>query len=291
MSIPAARSAARRYDRRRVTARQEPKQQGVNTNESRKGPEDHGDAAAAERSDTPAPRIRATRASSPIRIVLVEDHAILREGLRALLELESDLEVVGEADEVNGALEAIERLQPHLCITDLALPGRSGIALISELCRLKSSVRMLVLTAHNTEEYIRAALNAGAHGYVLKDSGRADLLQAIHVVVSGGQYLCPSVSARVVSGFINGGESRSATSPEQLVTLREKQVLTRIALGHSNKLIARDLGLSVKTVEKHRSNLMRKLTLHNAAGITLFALRHGFIEAGGQAILREKAAI
>ncbi len=126
---------------------------------------------------------------------------------------------------------------------------------------------------------------------MLKDSGRADLLQAIRVVVSGGQYLCASVSARIVSGFVHGPAPKGAPSPESLVTFREKQVLTRIAMGHSNKLIARDLGLSVKTVEKHRSNLMRKLTLHNAAAVTLFALRHGFIEATGRDPLRSEAVV
>lgn len=226
-----------------------------------------------------------------VRILLVEDHVILREGLRALLELEPDLRIVGEACDVGDALRATETLQPRLVITDLALSGRSGIQFISELRRQNSAVRVLVLTAHNTEEYIRAALNAGAHGYVLKDSGRADLLHAIRVVVRGGQYLCASVSARIVSGFVNGGDPKAAVAPETLVTLREKQVLTRIALGHSNKLIARDLRLSVKTVEKHRSNLMRKLTLHNAAAVTLFALRHGFIEATGAQPQRSVSAV
>ena len=226
-----------------------------------------------------------------IRILLVEDHAILREGLCALLEMEPDLKVVGDAADVDSALAAMERLQPQLVITDLALAGRSGITVINELRSRNVGARVLVLTAHNTEEYIRAALNAGAHGYVLKDSGRADLLQAIRVVVNGGQYLCASVSARVVSGFVHGAEPRPAGSPQSLMTLREKQVLTQIALGHPNKIIARDLGLSVKTVEKHRSNLMRKLTLHNAAAVTLFALRHGFIEATGGDAHRAKAAI
>jgi len=246
---------------------------------------------AAELAESASAIARSESEETRIRILLVEDHAILREGLRALLELEPDFKVVGEAADVDGGLAEIERLKPQLVISDLALTGRSGIALISALRSQQSRARVLVLTAHNTEEYIRAALNAGAHGYVLKDSGRADLLQAIRVVVRGGQFLCPSVSARVVSGFVNGGDTGAMASPEQLVTLREKQVLTRIALGHSNKLIARDLGLSVKTVEKHRSNLMRKLTLHNAAAITLFALRHGFIEASGGEPLREKAAV
>jgi len=224
----------------------------------------------------PAPAVQSTPA---IRILLVEDHAILREGLRALLEIESDLAVIGDVSGTEAALEAFERLQPDLVMTDLALAGHSGIDLIAELRKRRPATHVLVLTAHNTEEYIRAALNAGAQGYVLKDSGRADLLQAIRTVVGGGQYLCASVAAKVVSGFVSGREPRRNSSPESLMTGRERQVLTRIALGQSNKVIARDLELSVKTVEKHRSNLMRKLTLHNAAAVTLFALRNGFIDA------------
>jgi DNA-binding NarL/FixJ family response regulator len=214
-----------------------------------------------------------------IRVLLVEDHAILREGLRALLEIEPDISVVGDCADADAALAACDRLQPDLVMTDLALSGHSGIELIAELRKRYEKRPVLVLTAHNTEEYIRAALNAGAKGYVLKDSGRAELLQAIRTVVCGGQYLCASVVSKVVTGFVSGREPGPAPSPESLVTGRERQVLTRIALGQSNKLIARDLGLSVKTVEKHRANLMRKLTLHNAAAITLFALRHGFIDA------------
>jgi DNA-binding NarL/FixJ family response regulator len=214
------------------------------------------------------------------RLLLVEDHVILREGLCALLDLESDFMIAGDAGDVGEALAAVERLQPNLVITDIALPGRSGIELIRELRARFPETRVLVLTAHNTDEYIRAALNAGAHGYVLKDAGRADLLHAIRTVVAGQQYLCAPVAARIVSGFVSGNDPKRGASPSDLVTCRERQVLTRIALGQSNKIIARDLGLSVKTVEKHRSNLMRKLTLHNTAAVTLFALRHGFIEAG-----------
>jgi DNA-binding NarL/FixJ family response regulator len=223
----------------------------------------------------------AAAASPKTRILLVEDHVILRDGLRALLELEPDLEVVGSVGNVPAALVAVRDLKPQLVLTDIALPGRSGIELIGDLCALEPAMRILVLTAHSTEEYIRAALNAGTHGYVLKDSGRADLLRAIRAVVTGRQYLCATVAAKVVCGFVNASEPKRSASPEELVTGRERQVLTRIASGQSNKLIARELGLSVKTVEKHRANLMRKLTLHNAAAVTLYALRHGFIEAGG----------
>jgi DNA-binding NarL/FixJ family response regulator len=218
-------------------------------------------------------------ARSKTRIVLVEDHAILRDGLRALLDFESDLTVVGAVGDGAAALRAVNDLHPDLVIADVSLPDRSGIALIGELLSLHPALRLLVLTAHGTEEYIRAALNAGAHGYVLKDSGRNDLILAIRAVVAGRQYLCSSVAAKVVSGFVSGFAPKRTIPVEELVTGRERQVLTRIALGQSNKLIARDLGLSVKTVEKHRANLMRKLTLHNAAAVTLFALRHGFIEA------------
>ena len=217
---------------------------------------------------------------SKTRIVLVEDHAILRDGLRALLELESDLAVVGSVGDAAAAVALVRELKPQLIISDVALPGRTGIALIGELLALNPDSRLLVLTAHGAEEYIRAALNAGAHGYVLKDSGREDLIRAVRAVVSGRQFLCASVAAKVVSGFVSGLAPKRALATEGLVTGRERQVLTRIALGQSNKSIARELGLSVKTIEKHRANLMRKLTLHNTAAVTLYALRHGFIDAG-----------
>jgi DNA-binding NarL/FixJ family response regulator len=218
---------------------------------------------------------------SKIRILLVESHAILRDGLRALLDLEGDMIVVGSVGDGCSALSAVGELKPRLVICDLALPDRSGVLVIADLLALNPDLGVVVLTAHGTEEYIRGALNAGAQGYVLKDSGRADLLRAIRSVVNGKQYLCTSVAVKVVSGFVNGFGSKRPPPTEDLVTGRERQVLTRVALGQSNKLIARELGLSVKTVEKHRANLMRKLTLHNAAAVTLFALRHGFIEAGG----------
>lgn len=213
------------------------------------------------------------------RIVVVEDHAILREGLRALLELEPDLHIAGEASNGIDAVPVVESLKPTMLITDIALPRRSGIELIGCLRQMRLELKILVLTAHSSEEYIRAALNAGADGYVLKDASRADLLQAIRAVLEGQTYLCSSVTAKVVSGYLRPKSSNPEVVTVEQVTGREREVLTRVALGQSNKVIARSLGVSIKTVEKHRANLMRKLTLHNTAAVTRFAIRHGMVTA------------
>jgi DNA-binding NarL/FixJ family response regulator len=209
------------------------------------------------------------------RIVLVEDHAILREGLKALIEIETDFEIAGDFGSVEESLVGIRQLQPDLVLTDLALPGSSGFELLAQINNVAPRARKLVLTAHNSEEYIRAALNAGADGYVLKDANRAELMLAIRAVAAGQQFLCKSIASKILSGYLSGGEPRRHAANAQSITGREREVLTRIALGESNKIIARALELSVKTIEKHRSNLMRKLHLHNAAAITMFAVRNG----------------
>jgi DNA-binding NarL/FixJ family response regulator len=215
-----------------------------------------------------------------IRVVLIEDHSILREGLKALIEIESDLEIIAEFGSVEASLAAIGELQPDLVVTDLALPGRSGIELLGEVARLSPKSRKLVLTAHDGEDYVRAALNAGADGYVLKDANSAELMLAIRTVSNGEQYLCKAVANKIVSGYLLGDRRRLGAAEPPSITGREREVLTRIALGDSNKIIARDLGLSPKTIEKHRSNLMRKLQLRNAAAITMFAVRNGLTEGG-----------
>jgi DNA-binding NarL/FixJ family response regulator len=227
-----------------------------------------------------------------IRIVLVEDHAILREGLRALIEIETEFEVVGEFGSVEAAVDGIRGLQPDLVLTDLALPGRSGIELLAEIQHISPLTRTLVLTAHENEEYIRAALNAGANGYVLKDATSAELMRAIRTVSVGQQFLCKAIASKILSGYLSGYTTVDQRPPcpasAQSITEREREVLTRIALGNSNKVIARELGVSPKTVEKHRSNLMRKLQLHNAAAITMFAIRNGMT---GSAPLNRPAAV
>jgi DNA-binding NarL/FixJ family response regulator len=210
-----------------------------------------------------------------IRLVLVEDHAVLRNGLKALLELEADVEIVGEFDCVESCVDCIRRAQPDVVVTDLALPGASGIELIGEIQSLSPRSRILALTVQDGREYIRAAFRAGADGYVLKEADYAELLRAIRTVSMGGRFLCSATASKVLLGYLSGDPQLSPPTPIASITDREREVLTHIAQGHPNKAIARELGLSPKTIEKHRSNLMRKLQLHNAAAITMYAIRNG----------------
>ena len=236
-----------------------------------------GDAQESPRG-LPATRPDTLRTASAARIVLIEDHAILRDGLRALLELEPEMQVVGEASTAAEGARVARNCNPTLIITDLAMPGGLGLRAIDELRSTCPSVRVLVLTAYCTDEYIHAALNAGADGYVLKDASRAELMHAVRVVIAGQKYFSEPVSARLVSSYLRRNEPVLAGCPR--ITERERQVLTRVALGETNKRVAMALRLSIKTIEKHRANLMRKLDLHNTAAVTLFAVRNGMLPAG-----------
>ncbi len=221
------------------------------------------------------------KSSTYTSIVIIEPHGILREGLRALIELETDLRVVGEASTGADGVRVVQSTDPALVITDLAPPGTQGLRIIEQLRAASARVQVLVLTAYCTDEYIRAALGAGADGYVLKDAGRAELLQAIRSVIAGQKYFSEPVSARLVSGYLRRNEPTlgAAAGVFPRITEREREVLTHVALGESNKRVALALRLSVKTVEKHRANLMRKLELHNTASVTLFAVRNGLVPA------------
>jgi two-component system response regulator NreC len=209
------------------------------------------------------------------RLVLVEDHAILRDGLKSLLDLESDVVIAGAYDCFESSLEGIRQLQPDVVVLDLALPRGSGMELLGEIPRLSPRSRKLVLTGNDDEATIRAALAAGADGYVLKEASGAELMLAIRTVSSGQRFLCRAVASKVLSGFLTGNKQSPSAIVADSITAREREVLIRIAQGHSNKAIARELRLSPKTVAKHRSNLMRKLQLHNAAAITMYAIRNG----------------
>jgi two-component system, NarL family, response regulator NreC len=212
------------------------------------------------------------------RIVFVESRAALREGLKALIDREPDFEIAGDFSGAVDGLAGIRRLQPDVVLMDLALPGDSGRELLAEIRDFAPRTRTLVLTARDGEENIRAALEAGAAGYVLKQANRAELMTAIRAVSAGQQFICQGVTNQILCGYLSGIKPRCSAKPVRSITARERQVLARIAVGESNKTLARDLGLSVRTIEKHRSNLMRKLKLHNAAAVTLFAMRAGLTD-------------
>src|SRR5215469_14839452 len=218
------------------------------------------------------------RAAPTVRIVLIEDHAILRDGLRALLEMEPEIAVVGEASSAAEGVRIASACNPTLIISDLALPGGLALKTLAELRAVCAHVHVLVLTAYCSDEYIHAALDAGADGYILKDASRAELLQAVYAVNAGQKYFSELVSARLVSGYLRRNDPTAAGCPR--ITERERQVLTRVALGETNKRVALALRLSIKTIEKHRANLMRKLDLHNTAAVTLFAVRNGMLPVG-----------
>src|SRR5437763_2831756 len=194
-------------------------------------------------------------------IVLVEDHTILREGLRALIELEPDLKVIGEARTAAEGVRVVQGSDPTLVITDLAMPGGSGLRTIDELRTVCPNVRILVLTAYCTDEYIVAALGAGADGYVLKDAGRAELLQAIRSVIAGQKYFSKPVSARLVSGYLRRNDPASDPCPS--ITERNAEAPTPIPHGATRNRVASLPRLSVNPVEKDGTNLLAKLAPQN----------------------------
>lgn len=211
------------------------------------------------------------------RIVIVEDHTLLRAGLEALLRREADIEIVSGPADGRDALKAIGGAFPDLVLIDLSMPRANGIEAIAEIKRRYPETRVLVMTIYKTDEHLHESLRAGADGYILKDASQDELRIAIRSVLNGKTYLSPDISSKVIDGYLGGGRSGGSTSPWESLTYREREVLKRIAEGHTNRHIADDLSLSIKTVEKHRSNLMKKLDLHNASSLTAYAIERGLV--------------
>jgi DNA-binding NarL/FixJ family response regulator len=212
-----------------------------------------------------------------LRVLLADDHAIVRRGLRSLLETEPGLSIVGEAADGLEALRLCEETHPDMLIVDIAMPRLNGIDVAARAQKLEPPPRTLILSMHSDESYIIRALAAGARGYLLKESTDEDLLPAIRAVAAGRPFFSAAVASVLMEDYMRQLKTRGLTDSHHLLTDREKEVLQLLAEGRSNKEVATLLALGVSTVETHRANLMQKLNLHNTAEIVLYAVRKGII--------------
>jgi len=208
-----------------------------------------------------------------IRILLADDHAVVRQGFKMILDAQPDMEIVGEAGNGREAVDLAEQLRPDVVVMDVAMPELNGIEATRRLASSVPHARVIALSMHKDSVYVREILRAGARGYLLKDSGAADLVAAIHAVASGESYLSPAVSNAVLDDY-----RRHVTNPIDLLTSREREVLQLLAEGKTNKEIAGVLNLSVYTVDAHRGRIMEKLNLHSINDLVRFAVRNGLIE-------------
>ena len=215
--------------------------------------------------------------TEPKKIMIVDDHTIMRDGLQALLSSEPNYEVVGTVADGKTAIQSVASLQPDIILMDLTMPGTGGIEAIEHIKRRHPKVRIIALTFHKEDKYIHATLEAGADAYVLKDDSRTELFTALASVTRGKSYLSPSICDRVVAGYLAGSDGSSEQPSWEILTRREREVIKLIAEGNKTKEIAVYLSLSPKTVEKHRTNLMRKLDLHSVSAVTVYAIQNGFI--------------
>lgn len=208
-------------------------------------------------------------------VILADDHALVRAGLRMMLEANPHVSVVGEAEDGLKLLELTRQLQPQLVLVDIAMPRLNGLEAAERIVKDHSHTRVIILSMHQDEEYVRQALKVGASGYLIKDSAPAELALAIAAVTRGETYLSPAASKGVLSDYVN--RLRNDQSPGSTLTPRLRQVLKLIAEGNSTKQIAQHLDLSVKTVDTHRTLLMKQLDIHDVAGLVRYAMREGML--------------
>lgn len=211
-----------------------------------------------------------------LRIFLADDHIVMREGLKSLVNAQSDMNVIGEADNGRVALLKARELQPDIVVMDVSMPEMNGLQATERLKRVCQKIKVLILTAHDDTGYLRQLLAAGASGYVLKRVAAEELINAIRVVAAGGVYLDPTLAGKVVRGYVGTPRLRGAPQSNKL-SERETEVLRLVAWGYTNKEIASYLNLSVKTVETHKSNLMEKLDVKSRVEMVRYALRQGWL--------------
>jgi two-component system response regulator NreC len=210
-----------------------------------------------------------------IRILLADDHTILRDGIRSLLEEEADMQIIGEAEDGRTAVKMACQLEPDVILMDIGMPLLNGLEATRQIKRDCKHARILILTMHENEEYIRQVLASGAMGYILKDAAARDLLDAIRAVHRGEAVLSPAITRLVIEDYLRWGDLQQSANG---LTPREQEVLQLIAEGYKNKEIASILNISIKTVQSHRSNLMQKLDLHNRGDLIKYAIQKKIIE-------------
>jgi len=212
-----------------------------------------------------------------IRILLADDHAVMRTGLRLVLERQSDFEVVAEAADGREAVALASKLTPDVAVLDIGMPNLNGIEATRQIGAASPNIAVVILSMHSDEAYVLRALKAGARGYLLKESAESDLITAIRAVHSGKAFFSPAVSRMLVEDYVRQLQDREIEDSYDLLTTREREILQLIAEGKSNKEIAAALNLSLYTVETHRGNLMEKLNLHTVPELILYAVRKGVI--------------
>jgi DNA-binding NarL/FixJ family response regulator len=217
-------------------------------------------------------------AKSKIRVLVVDDHTILRVGLRMMLNAQPDIEVVGEASDGNEAVTEALRLSPDVILMDIAMPDCNGIEATRQVKRVLPETRVLVLTMHENEEYLFQTLRAGASGYILKEAADTELITAIRAVSSGRFYLSPSAQSIMVGDYLQRVRSGEEHDSYSALTEREREILKLVAEGYTNNQIAERLTISPKTVDTHRTHIMDKLNLHSRAELVKYAMRRGLLE-------------
>jgi DNA-binding NarL/FixJ family response regulator len=217
-----------------------------------------------------------------IRVLLADDHTIVRQGLKVLLEAEPDIAVVGEAETGRQALQLTRKLLPDVVVMDIAMPNLNGLEATRQIARELPAVKLLVLSSYDDDEYVHQVTGAGATGYLLKQTAATDLIKAVREASRGNAFFSPAISRRLAEryreAFLNGAPV--TRKRHDLLTPREAEVLQLIAEGRANKQIAGELCISIKTVEKHRQQVMNKLKIHDIAGLTRYAISKGVIETG-----------
>lgn len=212
------------------------------------------------------------------RILIAEDNRLLREGLCLMVNSDESLEVVAEAENGLEASKLVLKHKPELVMIDLSMPKMDGLSAIKEIKRQMPEVKILALTIHDSDRYVLECFEAGVQGYCLKDASQEELLNAIHVVISGKTYISPGIADKVLEGYIEGRKTIKQTTAWDTVTQREREILKLVGEGYSSKEISDFLCISPKTVERHRANLMNKLELHNVSELTAYAIKKGLVE-------------